>query len=65
MNVLFGMISWMVCTTYIISTIRMYFTVNQKFTNQNELLFWHDQLGHSRSIMIQKKKVENLMWTPT
>jgi len=28
--------------------------VNQKFTNQNEFLVWHDQLGHPKSIMMQK-----------
>jgi len=39
--------------------------VNQKFTNQNEFLFWHDQLGHPGSIMMRKKKVEKLMGKPT
>jgi len=64
MNALFGMISCMVCTMHI-STIKMHLMVNQKFTNQNEFLFWHDQLGHPGSIMMRKKKVEKLMGKPT
>ena len=39
--------------------------VNQKFENQNEFLVWYDQLGHPRSIMMRKKKVQKLMLTPT
>jgi len=39
--------------------------VNQKFTNKNEFLVWYDHLGHPRSIMMQKKRVEKLMLTPT
>jgi len=43
----------------------MHVVVNQKFTNQNEFLVWYDQLGHPRSIMMRKKRVEKLMLTLT
>jgi len=51
MNVLFGMISWMVYYAYI-STIKMHVMVNYKFTNQNKFLVGHDQLGHPGSVMM-------------
>ena len=41
-----------------ISTIEMHVMVNQKFTNQNDWLIWHDQL-----LWCEKKKFEKLMWT--
>ncbi|MCF6774923.1 GAG-pre-integrase domain-containing protein, partial [Corynebacterium sp. MC-12] len=39
--------------TYI-STIETYAIVNQKFTNHNHFVVWHDRLGHPGSIMMQK-----------
>ena len=43
--------------TYI-STIETNLTVNQKFTNHDKFVIWHDRLGHPGSIMM-RKIVEN------
>ena len=49
--------------TYV-SAIETHVIVSEKLMNQNEFLNWHDQLGHPRSIMMQKI-VKKLMWTLT
>ena len=37
-----------------ISTIETHTIVNQKFTNQNEFIVWHNRLGHPGYIMMRK-----------
>ena len=39
--------------TYI-STIEANVIVNQKFTDKNMFIVWHDRLGHPGSIMMRK-----------
>ena len=39
--------------TYI-STIEAHAIVNQKFTNDNKFVIWHDRLGHPDYIMMRK-----------
>jgi len=42
----------MACTTHILMRLRR--IINQKLTNKNEFLVWHDRLGHPRYIMMRK-----------
>ena len=37
-----------------ISTIEAHAIVNQKFTDENNFIVWHDRLGHPRSIMMRR-----------
>nr|KYP44538.1 hypothetical protein KK1_033938 [Cajanus cajan] len=37
-----------------VNMIETHTIVNQKFTNQNKFEVWHDRLGHSGFIMMQK-----------
>ena len=34
--------------------VKKYDTVNQKFTDKNTFVVWHDRLGHPGSIMMRK-----------
>ena len=37
-----------------ISTIEAHAIVNQKFTDENNFIVWHDRLGHPGSIMMRR-----------
>ena len=37
-----------------ISTIEAHTIVNQKFTDENNFIVWHDRLGHLGSIMMRR-----------
>ena len=48
-----SMLSFGLYYTYI-SAIEAHIIVNQKFTNKNMFIVWHDRLGHPGSIMMRK-----------